>query len=185
MSRRKYTHEYKQEAVLLAQQSGIPISQVAKIENSAGNATVYTQAFILGGESIQVVSDSELLPVEIDIDPGSPLNEVSPDSDDPILVAVMGQSKDSGDAADFAVTDIDATSLKFGVGGALSAAAAQIVYLDGDPDLDAIFTFNTQESGILCEDTELRLTGKTYSGHQFSGLDSVSTIGCADGACHP
>jgi len=30
MSRRKYTPEYKQEAVLLAQQSGIPISQVAR-----------------------------------------------------------------------------------------------------------------------------------------------------------
>ena len=30
MARRKYTPEYKQEAVLLAQQSDIPISQVAR-----------------------------------------------------------------------------------------------------------------------------------------------------------
>jgi hypothetical protein len=50
--------------------------------------------------------------------------------------------------------------------------------VDGDGDLDLVLHFRTQETGILCGDTEASLTGETFEGQAIQGSDSIVTVGC-------
>jgi hypothetical protein len=124
--------------------------------------------------------------VEIDVDPWSPANIVKPDSNDQIHVLVMGSNTATGDATDFDVYQIDPDSLKFGVGEAPSISGYPLY---GDPDndsnTDALFAFQTQDTGILCDDPDVTLLGETFSGDPFAGTDAIETTDCDTGGCHP
>ena len=50
--------------------------------------------------------------------------------------------------------------------------------VDGDTDWDLILHFDTQETGIGCDDTEATLTGQTLGGVPIAGTDSINTVGC-------
>jgi hypothetical protein len=41
-----------------------------------------------------------------------------------------------------------------------------------------VFHFKTQETGIACNDADATLDGETFGGTQFTGTDTVKTVGC-------
>jgi len=116
--------------------------------------------------------------VLIDIRPSSSVNRVFPESTRIINVAVLTTSVADGDADDFDAINIDPATLRFGVGEARNVAAPRVSDVDGDGDNDVTFAFNTQDTGIVCGDTEASLTGATYYGTIFAGVDSVVTAEC-------
>ena len=50
--------------------------------------------------------------------------------------------------------------------------------VDGDGDIDLVLHFRTQETGIACGDISASLTGETFGGAAFEGMDSIKTVGC-------
>ena len=113
-----------------------------------------------------------VVPVDIDIRPGSFPNSVNPRSTGVISVAVLG-------TPDFDATTIDPISVAFGPTGAHEAhGMAHIEDADRDGLLDMVLHFRTQESGIQCGDTETSLTGQTVDGVPIEGSDSIRTVGC-------
>lgn len=126
------------------------------------------------------------LQVQIDVEPWSTENLVRPDSTANISVAVLGHSQVSGDAFDFDVATIDPATLKLGPGEAPNIAVAPLYGdYDSDSNTDAAFVFKTQDTGIFCEDTEVTLTGATFSGMPFEGTDTITTTECEATGCHP
>ena len=122
----------------------------------------------------------------IDVDPWKSVNEVQPDSEALLNVAVMGSNTANGDATDFDVTQVDPGTLKLGIGQAQNIAPAPFLAdFDGDSNTDAAFLFETSNSGISCGDTDITLSGETFSGEFFIGADMISTIECVSGGCHP
>ncbi|MDG1462991.1 MAG: hypothetical protein P8R04_05410, partial [Gammaproteobacteria bacterium] len=112
-------------------------------------------------------------------------NTIDPDSTAVIPLAVLSSSIAEGDEVDFDATQIDPTSLQFGYTAAANASVPAASDVDGDGSTDMSFGFNTQDTGIACEDTEAVLVGETLSGEVFSATDFVSTGDCDDGGCHP
>jgi hypothetical protein len=116
--------------------------------------------------------------VLIDIRPSSSVNKVFPETTRIINVAVLSTSVADGDDEDFDATQVNPDTLKFGIGEAPNVGVPRVTDVDNDGDNDVIFAFNTQDTGIVCGDTEASLTGKTYSGSLFAGVDSVVTAEC-------
>ena len=54
-----------------------------------------------------------------------------------------------------------------------------------DANTDAAFVFQTQDAGIICDDTEVSLSGQTFSGAAFEGIDLIVTTECESTGCHP
>ena len=54
-----------------------------------------------------------------------------------------------------------------------------------DSVTDVAFGFRIEDSGILCDDTEVTLTGETYAGQPFVGTDDITTVECTSSSCHP
>ena len=50
--------------------------------------------------------------------------------------------------------------------------------VNGDGFMDMMFRFKTQETGIVCGDTEATLNGETFGGTPITGTDTVNTVGC-------
>jgi hypothetical protein len=123
--------------------------------------------------------------VKIDVDPFSALNTVRPTSDESIIVAIHNTSVADGDDVDFDATQVQPTSLNFGLGAAQNINGPLATDIDGDGDIDGLFMFQTQDTGILCGDTEVSLAGETYSGDQFTATDSITTTDCEIEGCHP
>jgi hypothetical protein len=44
--------------------------------------------------------------------------------------------------------------------------------------MDMVFHFKTQETGIVCGDTDATLRAKTFDGTPFTGTDKLKTVGC-------
>ena len=107
----------------------------------------------------------------IDIKPRSDPNAVSLRSKANISVAVLG-------SMDFDATLIDFSTVTFESGEASPVHDGHVedVNRDGFPDM--VFHFKTQETGIVCGDTEATLMGETFGGTQFMGMDTVKTVGC-------
>jgi len=132
------------------------------------------------------ICDDASTVVEIDVDPWSAANTVRPDSNDTIIVAVMGSSTANGDATDFDVHQIDPGSLKLGIGEAPNIAVNPLYGdYDHDSNSDAAFAFKTQGTGIFCDDPDVNLQGETFGGDPFEGTGAIDTIECESGGCHP
>ena len=112
-----------------------------------------------------------VMPVSIDIKPGSDRNPVNPGSKGVIAVGVLG-------SIDFDATQVDPTTVAFGPDEVSPAHDGHISDVDGDGFMDAVFHFETRETGIVCGDTEAALGGETFTGVPFSGTDSLHTVGC-------
>ena len=106
----------------------------------------------------------------IDIKPGSPENPVNPGSRGNIPVVI-------GTTEDFDASNVDVNTVQFGPDAARPVHYA-LADVDGDTDWDLMLQFKTQDTGIVCGDTEATLTGKTLEGESFTGADSIKTVGC-------
>jgi hypothetical protein len=122
--------------------------------------------------SITAVAD-----VDIDVLPGDEANVVYPNQTGKLPVVVL--SADSFDA-----TQVDPATLKFGSAEAGIAEPVVISNVDGQFGDDTTARFKVEESGIFCNDADVTLTGRTYSGEPFSGTDSIDATLCEDGGCH-
>jgi hypothetical protein len=115
---------------------------------------------------------SDQLIVVVDIKPGSDPNSINPRSKGVIPVAILG-------TASFDATQVNAESVEFGPDGAKEAhGQGHVEDVDGDDVPDIMFHFKTQETGFQCGDTKATLTGQTFSGEEFTGTDSIQTVGC-------
>lgn len=112
-----------------------------------------------------------LAPVDIDIKPGSDANTINPRSQGVVPVAVLG-------SVNFDATQVDFATVTFGPDGAAPAHDGHVEDVNDDGMMDMMFHFRTQETGIVCGDTEATLTGETFDETQFTETDTIQTVGC-------
>lgn len=113
--------------------------------------------------------------VRIDIRPRNCPNSINPKSEGRIPVAIL--TTDSFNAA-----TVHPTSVRFGATGTEATPVHTAMDdVDEDGDTDMILHFNTQDTGIVCGDTDASLTGETVSGQKIGGYDSIKTVGCMKG----
>ena len=123
--------------------------------------------------------------VDIDVDPFNAANEVRPNDDYQVTVGLLGMNTADGDPIDLDATQVDPASLKFGPAETPNSLSPVINDLDGDANDDLLVGFSMLDSGILCGDTELEMTGELYSGLPIEAVDSITTTDCETAACHP
>lgn len=110
--------------------------------------------------------------VTIDVKPGETPNSINPRNKGKIPVAIITTS-------DFSAGDVAPTSVHFGkTGNEASASHWSLVDVNGDGQIDLLLHFPTRDTGILCDDTQVFLTGKTHSGVSIKGEDKIRTVGC-------
>lgn len=110
--------------------------------------------------------------ITIDIKPDSQINNVNPRSKGVIAVAILTSE-------DLDALQVDVDTVQFGPAGTAKAhSQAHVKDVDYDGDMDLLFHFRTQETGIQCGDIEAALTGQTWDGTTVSGTDSVNPAGC-------
>jgi hypothetical protein len=110
--------------------------------------------------------------IEIDIKPNDEANKINPRSSGLLAVAILT-------AGEFDALQIDPMTVQFGpAGGADAHGRAHVKDVDYDGDMDLLFHFPIQETGIQCGDTEAGLTGLTWDGTAISGTDYINTVGC-------
>jgi len=181
-------------SVKLLNEAGSVLSTFASGESfvTVGPGNYKLTTLLRGGLPVEYASTTLLVEVsavaaiEVDVDPWSAANLVKPDSNDMLIVAVLGSNTASGDAIDFDVAQIAPASLKLGVGEAPNFALNPLYGdYDHDANTDAAFAFRTQDTGVFCDDPEVTLQGETFSGDPFEGTDTIDTIECVTGGCHP
>ena len=151
---------------------------------SANNRVSFRNRETTGGQQrsfldnvLIVQPDSgSVVAIDIDIKPGSDPNSINPRSKGVIAVAVLTTE-------DFDATQIDAATVLFGPDEASPSHAKKdplghFEDVDDDGDIDVVFHFKTQKTGIACGDTTATLTGETLGGQPLEGTDSVRTVGC-------
>jgi hypothetical protein len=106
--------------------------------------------------------------VQIDIKPGEDPAAINPGSKGVIPVAILSTPT-------FDATTVDPKSVMFGPNGAIPVhTSIEDVNGDGIPDL--IFQFNTIQTGIAAGNTQACLTGKTTSGLNIVGCDTIQIV---------
>jgi hypothetical protein len=114
---------------------------------------------------------TSVIPIPIDIKPNSDPNSINPRSKGVVPVAVLASTN-------FDALQVDVSTVRFGPEGALPAHDGHVEDVNDDGFMDMMFHFKTQETGIVCDDTEATLTGEIFAGTQVAGTDTVNTVGC-------
>lgn len=124
------------------------------------------------------------LTVELDLLPFDAANEIDPAGTAVLTMYLFSTSLAAGESVDFDAATIDPASLRLGAGQALNVLTPFLNDLDSDSDTDLAVGFRTEDSGIVCDDVSVTLTGSTFSGDAIVGMDSITTTNCSSG-CHP
>ena len=111
-----------------------------------------------------------IVSITIDVKPGSNINPVNIFSKGKLTVAILTTD-------DFDASMVDVNTVQFGPGFA-APSKYRLDDVDGDGDWDMKLKFKTQETGIACGETEVTLTGETFDGQSFAGMDSIRTVDC-------
>jgi hypothetical protein len=145
--------------------------------NGTGENWIETAQFGANSQQfLYAISDVLRVPggaidVSIDIKPGSDPNSVNPKSKGVIPVAVLG-------SIDFDAIQVDFSTVTFGTDRSTPAHDGHVEDVNDDGFMDMMFHFRTQETGIVCGDSEATLTGELFDGTPISGTDTVNTVGC-------
>ncbi len=127
---------------------------------------------LVGATEPEPEPEPEVLQVQIDVLPGSEKNPVNPSSRGMLPVAIQT-------TADFDALQVSPASVVLGPGGAsMTHRSAHVVDVDGDGDLDLLLHFSIPQTGIVCGDTTVSLSGETFGGQELEGSDSLATVGC-------
>jgi uncharacterized repeat protein (TIGR01451 family) len=138
-----------------------------------------------------------VVPVAINIKPGSDPNSINPRNEGVIPVAILTTlAGEYGTPLDFDATTIDPLSVRFGPPEAVTAETGGAFETHGrghiedskeldestmDGDLDMVLHFKTQETTIEAGDTEACAKGEWVDAagnvHKFFGCDAIRTVG--------
>ncbi len=124
--------------------------------------------------SAYIFSLNAAMVVTIDIKPGLETNNINPNSNGLIAVAILT-------AGEFDALQVDPNTAKFGPNEA-TAERYTVVDVDRDGDQDLLLHFRAREAGIACADIQATLVGELYNGTDVTGTDSITTVGCLPGA---
>jgi len=136
---------------------------------SMGPDTIYFSIDTLTPSAIQV---------KIDIKPTTYPNDIQPKNKGITPVAILTTGP-SDNVATFDAANVDPATVVFGSTGTEAAPSHYALEdVDRDGDIDLILHFNTQDTGIKCEDASATLTGETFDEQIIKGTDSIETVGC-------
>ncbi len=132
-------------------------------------------------DDVVVKSLSEVIPVDIDIKPGSYPNSINCKNDNGIIaVAILTTT-------DFDATTVDHTTVRFGRKGTEAIETHKNKKtgelkrheedVDSDGDIDLVFHFRVGDTKIKFGDKKAILTGKTFDSQKIKGKDSIRTVG--------
>jgi hypothetical protein len=116
--------------------------------------------------NIDNVEVNDAVLVEIDYDPWNDSNIINPTLNHPVTVQINTTPEFSG-------ADVDLNSLRLGPNNAPLATAVLTADYDDDGDIDYIFGFKMQQTGITCVHNRIILSGQTNDGVPFAASDSV------------
>ncbi|MGI9308805.1 MAG: hypothetical protein ACR2P6_06065 [Gammaproteobacteria bacterium] len=114
--------------------------------------------------------------IMLDVSPNDPDNKVYPNQSGQLPVAVLG-------GLTFDATQVDPATVTFGLGEATPVDPPVISQVDGQHGDDATFKFAVPQTGILCNDTDVTISGETYAGEPIQGTDTIDATECETG-CH-
>lgn len=113
--------------------------------------------------------NAEIVNVDIDIAPKRDPNRIRPGRGH-CAVAILSDES-------FDVTQVNPVLVRFGPAEA-EPMNDRIIDVDRDGDMDHVFHFLTEETGIVCGDTAATLIGETFEGVPVTGTDEIVTVGC-------
>lgn len=111
--------------------------------------------------------------VDIDIKPGSDPNSINTKSKKGVIAVAVFTTDE------FDVSDINHSTVVFGPNNATSAHkdfCAHMEDIDDDGDLDVVYHFKVQETGLSLGDVVAYLSGETLGVTPFEGSDSVRIV---------
>lgn len=132
-------------------------------------------------DAIGVLQQAPLdVPVVVDPFGGA---SVDPDATALIPVVLYSSAIGAGALDNFAADAV--AEVSFGAFQASPVAGPFIADWDADGLPDAGYSFQTQDTGIACEDTTVDIVGTTTDGLDFVGVSAITTPMCPDAGCHP
>jgi hypothetical protein len=149
------------------------------------SAHAYQHELGYGATVVELVVDDivveEVLNIQVDLNPFGN-NEISPEEAYFFTVGVQTLSIADGDARNFDATAIDPAQVTAGPAQAANIAAPYSTDYDNDGDLDVIFGFRMEATGITClePNSDIKLVATTAGGETVAGKDDTVRIGCGD-----